>query len=125
MIVHGCVEILLKYCGRWIIIMGFRVIIITQYLTREILVKTVLDVHAKGVKIKKFLNLDVVTMHLLPKRFMEQYLCWHAHGEQYVPHETMVKRMIESTSSASNVHRVVDDNSNPYKNMVMDAMRMN
>jgi hypothetical protein len=37
----------------------------------------------------------------------------------------MVERMIGSTSSASNVHRVVEDNSNPYKNMIMNAMRMN
>jgi len=33
--------------------------------------------------------------------------------------------MVRSTSSSSNVHGVVDENSNPYKNMVMDAMRMN
>jgi hypothetical protein len=33
--------------------------------------------------------------------------------------------MVGSTSSASNVHGVVNDNSNPYRNMVMDAMRMN
>jgi hypothetical protein len=37
----------------------------------------------------------------------------------------MVERMIGSTSSASNVHGVVEDNSNPYRNMIMDAMRMN
>jgi hypothetical protein len=37
----------------------------------------------------------------------------------------MVERMVGSTSSASNVHEVVNDNSNPYRNMVMDAMRMN
>jgi len=37
----------------------------------------------------------------------------------------MVERMVGSTFSASNVHEVVDDNSNPYRNMVMDAMRMN
>jgi hypothetical protein len=37
----------------------------------------------------------------------------------------MIEMMIGSTSSASNVYGVVDDNSNPYKNMVMDAMRMN
>jgi len=30
-----------------------------------------------------------------------------------------------STSSASNVHEVGNDNSDPYKNMVMDAMKMN
>jgi len=33
--------------------------------------------------------------------------------------------MIRSTSSASNEHKVVDDNSNRYWTMVMDAMRMN
>jgi hypothetical protein len=37
----------------------------------------------------------------------------------------MVEMMVESTSSSSNVHGVVDGNINPYKNMVMDAMRMN
>jgi hypothetical protein len=37
----------------------------------------------------------------------------------------MVERMVGSTSSASNVHGVVNDNSNPYRNMVMDSMRMN
>ena len=33
--------------------------------------------------------------------------------------------MVGSTSSASNVYGVVNDNNNPYRNMVMDAMRMN
>jgi hypothetical protein len=33
--------------------------------------------------------------------------------------------MIGLTSSASNVHKVVDDNNNPYRTMIMDAMRMN
>jgi hypothetical protein len=37
----------------------------------------------------------------------------------------MIERVVGSTSSASNVHEVVNDNSNPYRNMVMDAMRMN
>jgi hypothetical protein len=37
----------------------------------------------------------------------------------------MIERMVVSTSSSSNMHGVVDDNSNPYKNMIMDAMRMN
>ena len=46
-------------------------------------------------------------------------------GEPYVPHETMVERMVWSTSSSSNVYGVADDNSNSYKNMVMDAMEMN
>jgi hypothetical protein len=37
----------------------------------------------------------------------------------------MIGRIVGSTSSASNVHEVVNDNSNPYRNMVMDAIRMN
>jgi hypothetical protein len=37
----------------------------------------------------------------------------------------MVERMVGSTSSSNNMHEVVDDNSNPYRNLVMDAMRMN
>jgi hypothetical protein len=36
----------------------------------------------------------------------------------------MVERVVGSTSSASNVHEVGNDNSNPYRNMVIDAMRM-
>jgi hypothetical protein len=37
----------------------------------------------------------------------------------------MKERMVGSTSSASNVHEAANDNTNPYRNMVMDAMRMN
>jgi len=33
--------------------------------------------------------------------------------------------VVGSTSSASNVYGVANDNNNPYRNMVMDAMRMN
>ena len=64
-------------------------------------------------------------MHLLHKEFMEDYLCWYAYGELIVCNESTVERMAESTSSASNVHGVVNDNNNPYMNMVMDAMRIN
>jgi len=74
---------------------------------------------------KKFLHPDVVTMHLLHKEFMEEYICWYAHGEPFVPHKTMVERMIGSISSANNVHGVETNNSNPYRTMVMDAMKMN
>jgi hypothetical protein len=68
---------------------------------------------------------DVVTMYLLHRGIMEDYLCWYAHGELFVRNESMVKRMVGSTSSASNVHGIVNDNSHPYKNMVINAMRMN
>ena len=43
----------------------------------------------------------------------------------YVPYVTMVERMVVLTYNSGNVHGVVDDNSNPYRNMVMDAIRMN
>jgi len=63
-------------------------------------------------------------MHLLTKGFMEDYLCWYAHEELFVPNKSMVERVVGSTSSARNVHEIGNDNSNPYRNMVMDAMRM-
>ena len=56
---------------------------------------------------------------------MENYIWWYVHRELFVRNESIVERMVRSTSSASNVHRVVNDNSNPYRNMVMDAMRIN
>jgi len=51
-------------------------------------------------------------------------MCWYAHRKPYILHDTMVKRMIELTSNSSDMHGVVDDNSNPFKNIVMDAMRI-
>ena len=125
MIIHGYIETHPKDCGEWIIVMGFRVLLISQHLFREILLMAVLGVHAESVKNKKFLHQDVVTMHFLTKRFMEDYLYWHAYGELFVPNKSMVERVVGSTSSASNVHEVINDNCNPYRNMVMDAMRMN
>jgi hypothetical protein len=56
---------------------------------------------------------------------MKRYLCWFAYGEPYVPYETIVERIVGSTFNSSNVYEVVDDNSNPYRNMIIDAMRMN
>ena len=54
MIVHGCIETHPKDCGEWIIVMGFRVLLISQHLFREILLMAVLGVHAESVKIKSF-----------------------------------------------------------------------
>jgi hypothetical protein len=56
---------------------------------------------------------------------MEKYLCWFAHREPYVPYKTIVEMMTMSISSSRNVHEVVDDNRNPYRNMTMNTMRMN
>jgi len=67
---------------------------------------------------KKYLYPDV-------KGFMENYLCWYAHGELFVCNKNMGERVVGSTSSASNVHEVANDNSNSCRNMVIDAMRMN
>ena len=55
----------------------------------------------KRCKNKKFLDLDVVRIHLLQKGFMEKYLCWYALGELFVPHKTMIKKMVELIFSAS------------------------
>jgi len=74
---------------------------------------------------KKYLHPDIVTMHLLHKGFMKNYQCWYAHGEVFVSKRRMRERVVGSTSSASNVHEVANDNTNPHMNMVMDAMRMN
>jgi len=74
---------------------------------------------------KKHLHLDGVMMHLLHKEFMENYMYWYAHGELFVRDNSMEEKVVGSTSSSSNVHRVANDNSNPYRTMVMDAMRMN
>jgi hypothetical protein len=49
----------------------------------------------------------------------------HPYGEPYIPHDTMVERMVKSTSSSSNVCGIVDDNINHYRNMIMNVMRMN
>jgi len=104
--------------------MGFKVLLISQHLFLEILLEAVLGVHARSVKIKS-ICIYVVMMHLLHKGFMENYQCWYAHGEVYVSEKRMEETVVESTSSASNVHEAANDNINPYRNMVMDAMRMN
>jgi hypothetical protein len=81
--------------------MELRVLLNTHYLIREILVEMILDVQVRGVKIKKFLNSDVVTMYLYEKRFMKKYLCRFTHIEPYVPYETMVELMVGSIFSYS------------------------
>ena len=37
------------------------------------------------------------------KEFVKKYLCWYVHRELYVPHETMLKRILDLTSSSSNI----------------------
>jgi hypothetical protein len=61
-------------------------------------------------------------MCLLKIRYVEKYLRWFAHGESYVSYNTILERIVSSTSSSSNIHEVVNYNNNRYKSMVMDAI---
>jgi hypothetical protein len=45
---------IVNYAIGWIIVIGFRVLLITQYLIQEILVEAVSGVYAKGERIKSF-----------------------------------------------------------------------
>jgi len=58
-------------------------------------------------KNKKFLDVDVVTILLLQKKsFIEKYLCLYTYKKPYVPHNTMIEKMVGSTFSSSNMHEV-------------------
>ena len=52
MIVHKCIEIHSRDYEWWIIVIEFRVLLITYNLVREKLVETVLNIHIRGVRIK-------------------------------------------------------------------------
>jgi len=54
MIIREYIEIHPKGCEDWIIVMGFRVLLITHYLIREILVEAILDIKEKHVRITNF-----------------------------------------------------------------------
>ena len=124
MIVHGCIEIHHKDCGGWIIVTGFGFINFATSIPRNFTGGGI-RCPCRKCENKKYLHPNVVMMHLLHKGFMENYLCWYAHREVFVRNKRIGERVVGSTSSASNVYGVVNDNSNPYRNMVMDAMRMN
>jgi hypothetical protein len=75
-------------------------------------------------KNKKFHHKNVVMMHLLKKGFIEKYLYWFAHGESYVPYKTILEMIIGLISSSSNIHGFMDDNSNPYKIIMINITGM-
>ena len=52
-------------------------------------------------------------------------MCWYTHEEPFVPHTTIIEKMVRSTSNANNVYRVIDNNNNLYRTMVTNAIRMN
>jgi len=95
-----------------------------MYYLIKILVEAVLDVYVRDVQLKVFHSRYCYDASSA-KTLLEKYVCWFAHGEPYVPDETMVEKMVTSTSSSSNIHEVIDDNNNCYRSMIMDAMRIN
>lgn len=64
-------------------------------------------------------------MHLLKQNFIKKYLCWFVYKKPYVLYITMLERMVGLISSSKNITRFIDDYSNSYRNMVIDAMKMN
>jgi hypothetical protein len=79
-----CIEFHSKNCAGWIIVMGLRVLLTTHYRNVS---RSRCCYNAFSAK----------------KGFMKKYLCWFAHGEPYVLYETMVKEIVGSTSSISNM----------------------
>ena len=101
MIVHGCIEIHHKDCGGWIIVTGFGFINFATSIPRNFTGGGI-RYPCRKCQNKKYLYPDV-------KGFMENYLCWYAHGELFVCNKNMGERVVGSTSSASNVHEVAND----------------
>jgi hypothetical protein len=53
-------------------------------------VETLLDVYTRGVRKKNYRFKCCNDASSTKKRFMKKYICWYAHEETYVPHDTMV-----------------------------------
>jgi hypothetical protein len=76
-------------------------------------------------KNKKLHHNDVVMMHLLKIVCRKIFVMVCTSKKPYVPYKNMLDRMICSTFSSNNIHEFVNDNSNLYRSMVMNTMRMN
>jgi len=76
-------------------------------------------------KNKKLHHNDVVMMHLLKIVCRKIFVMVCTSKKPYVPYKNMLDRMVCSTFSSNNIHEFVNDNSNPYRSMVMNTMRMN
>jgi hypothetical protein len=66
-----------------------------------------------------------MTMQLLEKWSVKKYSCWFGHGEFYVPYETVLEGMIDIAFSSRKIHGFANNNSNTYRSMMMNEMRMN
>jgi hypothetical protein len=75
-------------------------------------------------KNKKFHHKDVVMMHLLKKGSLRN-IYWFAHGEFYVPYKTILEMIVGLISSSSNIYGFMDDNSNPYKIIMINITGKN
>jgi len=80
----------------------------------------------KKYKNKKFLDANIVTMHFLQKKFMKKILVLVFTQRNICSLWNHDKKDVGSTFSSNNIYRVVDDNNNNYKSMIIDAiLRMN
>jgi hypothetical protein len=65
MIIHGCIEIHLKYCRGWIIIIGFQGFINHAIFNPMNISRGNIRFLYKRCKNKKFLDPDIITMYFL------------------------------------------------------------
>ena len=81
--------------------------------------------YLRADNIHMFHSIKLVNINKKSIKFFFRYITMIFTNKILYPHDTMVERMVGSTSSFSNVYGIVDDNINHYKNMIMDVMRMN
>jgi len=79
----------------------------------------------KRCKNKKFLDTDVVTMHLLQKKVFGELLMLVCTRRTICSSRDQGRNDDWSTSNSSSIHEVLDDKNNPYRDIVIDAMRIN
>ena len=117
----------MKGCIGKIIFKRLKVLLIFNFILSKLKNISANEIRYPCVKCKNkmFHHKDIVMIHPFKKGFFKKYLYWYTYGETYVPYETLLERMIGSTSSSSNIYGFTDDNSNSYTSIVMDKIRMN
>ena len=93
---------MMNYCN------GVRSFINYELFNIKILVKTILNVHVRVVRIKITPSKYCFEASSTKKRFIKKYLCLFAHGETYVPYETIIEMIVGLTFSSSIVHELVE-----------------
>jgi hypothetical protein len=76
-------------------------------------VEALLDVHVRGVKIKKYIDLSKCSNDAssTKKTFMKKYMSWVYIWKLYLPCDTIIKIIIRSTSSIGNRWPISTNNS--------------